>query len=191
MSARFAVCLFALVGLFISCKPSKKEEKTAPAGGPGYFSIAQFISDQWNTHRGQPYGMQKVVYMNGKVDSSMISAFDVDWGPIFKTFIATDISDLKYLDRYSFSEFADDATMTHNFFYEAKEESLFTRKLHIAADDVNHRVRSIYIETSKNGKWSNFSQKLFYMPMKVISIQEFEWAETGPTKELRVEYRFL
>jgi hypothetical protein len=191
MSLRIIASFFALISLFAACRPPVNKPADVTAEGPGYFSIAQFITDQWNTHRGQPYGMQKVVYMNGKVDSSLISAYDVDWGPIFKTFIETDISDLKYLDRYTFSEFADDATMTHNFFYEAKEESLFTRKLHIAADDVNHKVRSIYIETSKNGKWSNFSQKLFYMPMKVISIQEFEWAQTGPKKELRVEYRFL
>lgn len=177
--------------MFTSCKNAGKKPETTSADGPGYFSIKQFIADQWDTYRGQPFGLQKIVYIDGKSDTSFVSAYDMDWGTVFKTFFETDISDPKYIDRYQFSSFPDEATMTQNFFYEAKEDDLFTRKLQISADDVSHKVRSIYIETAKNGQWSKFSQKLFYMPLKIISIQEFEWAKTGPTKELRVEYRFL
>lgn len=183
-------CLFVFI-VFHSCKPAPQEDKAMQDDGPGYFSIKQFIKDQWNIYHGQPFGLQKIAYLDGKTDTSFISAFQMDWGTIFNTFFETDISDKKFLDRYTFTSFADDATMTQNFYYEAKEKNLFTQKLQVSADDVSHKVRSIYIETAKNGKWSNFSQKLFYMPLKVISIQEFEWAKAGPQKELRVEYRFL
>lgn len=192
MIQRLFITLFAAITL-VSCKnngPAAQQENGGTTGA-GYFSVKQFIKDQWDTYRGQPFGLQKIIYLNGKTDSSMISAYDMDWGTVFKTFFETDISDPKFLGRYNFTSFPDDATETQNFYYEAKEDGLFTRKLQISADNVSHKVRSIYIETAKNGKWSNFSQKLFYMPLKTISIQEFEWAQTGPSKELRVEYRFL
>lgn len=176
----------------VSCKGSNPVPKNGSnAGGGTYFSVKQFIKDQWDTYHGQPFGLRKTVYLDGKTDSSEISAYDMDWGTVFKTFFDTDISDPKFLDRYNFSSFSDDATDTQNFFYEAKEEGLFTRKLQISADNVNHKIRAIYIETAKKSKWSNFSQKLFYIPLKTISVQEFEWAKAGPSKELRVEYRFL
>jgi len=63
--------------------------------------------------------------------------------------------------------------------------------MNISADATNNRVRSIYIETQKSGKWSSKSQKLFYMPLKVISVQEFEKSFLSSPKELRIEYRFL
>lgn len=182
-----SILLFALT----SCNAPKAKQEQPVAEGPGYFSVKQFIADQWDIYHGQPFGLQKIVYLDGKTDTSVVSAYDMDWGTLFKTFFETDISDTKYLGRYDFSSFADDATATQNFYYEAKEPELFTRKLQISADDVSHKVRSIYIETAKNGQWSKFSQKLFYIPLKIISVQEFEWAKAGPTKELRVEYRFL
>ncbi|RYE23765.1 MAG: hypothetical protein EOP51_09500 [Sphingobacteriales bacterium] len=178
---------------FISCKPSatKPEEATATEEDGTYFSIKQFTQDQWNLYHGQPFGLQKFVYLNGKVDSAYVSAYDLDWAPIFRVFFATDISDKKFLGKYDFSKFADDATMTHNFYYEANDPNMFTRKLQISANDENGKVKSIYIETQKKGRWSGRSQKLFYMPRKVISIQEYEKTGPGTVKELRVEYRFL
>ena len=108
-----------------------------------------------------------------------------------KAFIESDISDPKYLEKYDFSMFEDGTTDTHNFYYEAKDKKLFTRKLQISADAMTRKIRSIYIETQKNAKWDSKTQKLFYMPMKVLSIQEFEKGTLGSGKELRVEYRFL
>lgn len=182
--------LLALVIIIASCKP--KEPEVVPDASKGtYFSIKQFIKDQWDTHHGQPYGLTRVVTLNGDRDSTMTTAYDMAWGPLFKMFFDTDISDPKYLGQYDFSMFEDGTTFTLNYYYEAKDPKLFTRKLHIITDATNNRVRSIYIETQKDGKWGGKSQKLFYMPLKVISIQEFEKSLVGSAKELRIEYRFL
>jgi hypothetical protein len=181
--------LLALITI-ASCKP--KESKPIPDASKGtYFSIKQFVKDQWDIHNGQPYGLTRVVTLNGEQDSTMTTAYEMAWGPLFKMFFDTDISDPKYLGQYDFSMFEDDATYTMNYYYEAKDPKLFTRKLHISTDATNNKVRSIYIETQKNGKWSDKSQKLFYMPLKVISVQEFEKSLIGSGKELRIEYRFL
>ena len=183
-----AMLLFTVV----SCKPSTPAVKNDITNSGGtYFSIKQFIQDQWSLYHGQPFGLRKIVYLNGRVDSTMVSAYDLDWAPIFRVFIESDISDRKFLGKYDFSSFPDDATETNNFFYEAKDDKLYTRKLQISADNVSSKVRSIYIETQKKGKWSSRTQKLFYMPVKIISIQEYEKSGPGTARELRIEYRFL
>jgi len=184
--------LFTVICIAIfSCSPKKAEVK--PAGNPEatYFSIAQFTVDQWNTYHGQPYGIEKTTYIDGKTDSTLLDAYSMDWAAVFKVFFATDISDPKFLGKYDFTMFEDNATSTRNFYYEAKDKELFTRKFQISADQFTDKVRSIYIETEKKTRWSTVTQKLLYMPLKVISIQEFEWSTGGEPKEMRVEYRFL
>ena len=172
--------------LFASCK-KENDKNTIDTSGGTYFSITQFAMDQFRTFGGQPYSLQKVVTLNGKVDSSFESALTMDWAAVIKPFLESDISDKKYLDQYNFSMFEDNATDTRNFFYESKDPKLFTKKLQISSDAINNKIQSIYIETEKNGK----VQKLFYAPVKLIQIQEFESSLLGKDKDLKVEYYFM
>lgn len=189
MIIRNVLVLLAVITLFSCNKPDENSPAATELEG-NYFSIKQFAMDQWSTYEGQPYTLEKVVQMNGKKDTTYISALDMDWASVLKVFFDSDISDKKYLERYNFSLFEDDATLTRNFYYEAKEKELFTRKLQIAADEETNKIRSIYIETAKNGTLNDLNQKLYYVPMKLIQIQEFEKSKTGPDKDIRIEYRF-
>lgn len=173
----------------LGCK-QKAAPVPATADKGTYFSIKQFTQDQWNTFHGEPITLVKTVTENGKTDSSYVNAYNMDWGWVFKLFFASDISDKKFLDHYNFNMFADDNTATMNLYYEAKDKNLFTRKLMISADQNNRKIKSIYIETEKDG-WSSFSQKLYYLPMKLIQIQEYKKPFIGPAKETVTEYRFL
>ena len=67
------------------------------------------------------------------------------------------------------------------------EPELFTRNMQITADQVTNKVKSIYIETNKDGR----VQKLYYAPIRLIQIQEFESSLLGGERNLRLEYRFL
>ncbi len=185
------IVLFITIAIaFCSCAPKNKDK--APVNpGDTYFSIKQFIVDQWNTYHGQPYSIQKITYLNGKSDTVMLHALSMDWAPIFKVFFETDISDPKYLGRYRFTMFEDNATITNNYYYEAKDDKLFTRKFQISADEFTNKVRSIYVETEKKSRWNTVTQKLFYIPVKTISIQEYEWSTGAEPKEMRIEYHFL
>lgn len=185
--------LFCTIGFTLvilnSCKPDTKQLVNEAEGH--YFSIKDFALDQWKNFHGQPYGMEKIVYMNGRKDSLITNADAVDWGAILKMFFATDISDPKYDGKYDFSDFVDQTTLTENYYYEAKDPKMFTQKLHVIADMRNHKISSIYIETLKQNKWGSRMQRLYYEPVKSISIQEFETSATGDKNEVRVEYRFL
>lgn len=174
--------------LIVSCASKPKEPQVEDSNGT-YFSIGQFIQDQFATYKGQPFTFEKIVTMNGKTDSTLTNVDKMDWGAILQPFFESDISDKKYLGQYNFSQFEENITATLNYYYEAKNNKLFTRKLQISVDDMSHKVKSIYIETEKNSQWSHTMHKLFYVPLKVISIQEID--HSRPAKELHIEYRFL
>lgn len=174
-----------------SCLEQQKKKSVTHNRGRGYFSIRDYIKDQWDTHRGQPFGIIKVVSMNDKVDTVYTNTFDIELGKVIDIFAETDISDTSYLGRYQFSNFGDNPTMSINYFYEAKSPELFTRRLQIAADDLTGVVKSIYIETEKKTNLNIKHRKLTYMPSKRISIYELESSKVGPQKEVKIDYIFL
>ncbi len=182
------ICIILLV--ITACK-TKQTDVKQPEDNGRYFSIADYAMDQVNTYYGQPYGMLKITFAEGKSDTLYTNTEKIDWAAILRIFFATDISDKKYLDRYNFSEFADTMSNTNNYYYEAKEKELFTQKLHITTNPRSNLINSIYIETSKNQSLDNRTQRLYYIPGKSIIIQEFESGNTGDDKEVRVEYQFM
>jgi len=187
MSARLVFTV--LLMFLISCSEKEPEKDTASEGT--YFSIMQFAKDQWDTHKGQPFGIKKTVYLDGAADSTVTNAFELDWAPILKVFFETDISDKKFIGQYNFSAFRGVDEKTNGFYYEAKNPKLYTKKLQITAHDVTGKIQSIYIEAGKSDRMGSKNLKLFYTPLSSITIQEMETSRTGQKKELRVVYEIL
>lgn len=187
MTTRLFLAILIL-GLSACTKERRSEGEKADGG---YFSIVQYTSDQWETYRGQPHPIMKRVYFNGKEDSTLTNALEVDWASIFKVYFETDISEPGFVGKYNFSAFRDEVTSTNSFYYEAKDPKLYTRKLQVMANYFTDKVESIYTEAEKTDRLGTKSLKLFYEPMKTISIHEVETSKTGERKELRVVYEFL
>ncbi|HXS36281.1 MAG TPA: hypothetical protein VN721_06240 [Flavipsychrobacter sp.] len=181
------VLIISLV--FIACKKHVKTGK--PHADGNYWSIKQFAQDQFNTFHNQPFTLQRIITVNGKSDTSYVSAFEMDWGYILKIFFESDISDQKYLDHYSFETFDDNITQSRTFYYQAIDDNLFTRKLQILVDPVNNRIHNIYIETSKHTRWGERDEKLYYSPVKEIQIQIYEKSFMSDPKDSLIEYRFM
>lgn len=155
------------------------------------FSIRQFAADQIQTYSGQPYTLYQISRLNGVVDTTIVNFFNMDWASILHAFAKTDISDPKFLGQYSFNGFDDAITGNRDFVYTAKEPDLFTRMLQINTDPSNNRISSIYIETRKGDLFGSSTQKLLYIPLHVIQIQETAHSLIGPARNLRVDYRFM
>ena len=190
----YTSCLIGLLALLTvaSCKEKANKEDFSKVKG-NYFSIQQFALDQWNNFSGPACGILKKVRKDGgKTDSSYTNSDSLDWAPIFKTFFETDISDRKYLGDYKFTQFDDNADGTHNFFYEATDDDLFTQKLLITIDQQTSKVRGIYIETLKKGFIKGETiRKLYYSPYHTIQISTDEQSTFG-SKSFSVEqYDFL
>lgn len=188
------VTLFVLsISLFCFLSSSCTKELAAeqPVSlDSSYFSIRQFLADQIHTYYGNPFTFYRIVAMNDRVDSALVGVDKVDWASVFGTFNATDISARKCLGKYRFSVTDDNITGDRGFIYTATDPKLFTQILQINADPSNYKISSIYMETAKEDFWEKKTQKLLYVPLHVIQIQEKEdGLLTGP-RETRVEYRF-
>ena len=172
-----------------SCK--KKAEKSAADSIAGnYFSINQFMLDEWNTYAGQPFMIDKVVKTDEKTDSALTNSDVLDWGSIVKTFSETDISDRKYLGQYKFTQFDDNTDHTHNFFWEALDEELYTQKLLLTIDQFTSKVKGIYVETEKKDAFDDCVQKLYYAPLKTVQIQINDKPVLGSKKYTIITYNF-
>jgi hypothetical protein len=165
-----------------------------------YYSIREFTVDQWKTHYGVPFTIIKTVreakgdekkikeIAYAKIDSSYTNSDTINWGNIFDVFFATDISDRKFLGKYTYSEFEDPAEGNMNRYYRANDDDLFTQKFLITTDLKTSSVVGIYIETYKKTVWTEIKQKLYYAPMKTIQIQTDEKPSIGSHKYTVLQY---
>jgi hypothetical protein len=192
MNKLFATfCLLFSFSILTGCQKKEEPSKT-PYTGASYFSIIEYGSDQFRTYWGQPFSLEKIRIEDGKVtDSAIVPAAKVDWAKVLKPFFESDISHPKYLDQYTFSSVDDDLTTSRTYIYEAKDKKLFTQMLQIATDPFTNKIKSVFIETRDGDKFRGQSQKLFYIPVKLIQIQQFESSLLGKDKNIRTEYRFL
>lgn len=172
---------------FLSCKERTQLDLLTEEKG-NYFSIKQYILDEWTTHAGEPLVFKKTVKTDGKVDSSMTNVERMNWPEILEPFIAADIGDRKFLNKYTFSQFDDEMDNTRNFMYVANTEDLFVQKFLITMDISSNKVRGIYIETYRKILWSSTSQKLFYTPARTIQVQEYKKPLIGSKKETITQY---
>lgn len=184
-----APVLFFLLLFSAACSSKKQEvkEPEIPDNAPTYFSIRQFIQDQWETYKMQPYTLERVITDGDKKDSSLVSAYEFELGEIMETFIKTDIGHKKFLGKYDFNMMEDASTWTRSYYYEATDPDVYTRKLQIITDAENNKIKNIYIEAEEKG---GATVKLYYAPVKLIRIQEISKPTLGSKKEITKEYRF-
>ena len=192
MNFKYLLIPLMTIAVF-ACKEKQKstsatEEKKEDV--PTYFSITGYFEDQWNTRRGNPYVLLRIVTLNGKTDSAFVNLDSTLWYGLRAKFDAADISDKKFLDQYNFNMFPDETTGSNHLYYEAKTPELFMRKMDIGADQVTDLVKSVYLETRLNKGDMVRSQKLQYVPDRFFQIQEFESSPGAPDKNLRMEYHF-
>lgn len=172
-----------------SCKFGRVDDRPLPADS-SYFSIKDFVRDQIILNRGQPISLTRISVLNGEKDSSLTNFLTANWAPVFDAFNESDIAARKFIGQYSFSQFDDETSGTHDFVYTANNPKVFTRTLQIHVDPYNNKIKSIYIETAKANFWTNTNKKLLYIPNKIIQIQEAEHYFIGKSKNLLVEFRF-
>ena len=184
-------CILLLLLVFLAaCSRQEAETPGDETAGSGYFSIRQFAADQFDTHRGMPFVIEKQVVLNGRKDSATINSYNADWEPLLTSFFSADISSGKFADQYDVSLF-DDGAGARVLYYTAKQDKLFTRVLQVRVDAATNRILSLYAETATSSFWNKTSRKLYYAPMKLIQIQEFSKPLIGKKRELRIEYRFM
>jgi hypothetical protein len=188
--ATYLIILWASLLSLGACKSYAVDNEPPPADS-AYFSVKQFIRDQILIYSGQPYTLFRVRHQDGAIDTTLVNFFNMDWPSILNTFNATDISPRKYLGKYTFSVYDEDITGNRGYTYTSTDPKNFTRTLIINTDPTNNKITSLYIETAKSGLFSNKTQKLLYIPLQIIQIQETEGRLLGKARNLRIDYRFM
>lgn len=173
-----------------SCKETTSLDLLTENKG-SYFSTKQYIIDEWQTHAGEPLVFTKMVRENGKRDSSVVNVEHMNWPEVLKPFIDADISDKKFLNKYTFTQFDDGLDNTKNFMYQANKEELFVQKLLITMDLTTNKVRGLYIETFRKVLWGSTTQKLYYTPARTIQIQEYKKPLLGSKQEKITQYEVV
>lgn len=184
--------LFVFIIFGASCS-GKKEIKEDPefANVQGtYFSIRQFIRDQWEMNKMLPVVFERVVVSDTGKDSSLVNGYNMGLGHIMEIFVNTDIGEKKYLGKYNFSESLDSASNTRTYFYEAIEPELYTQKLQIITGATSNQIKNVYIEAAESSGWTRTSLKLYYAPSKIIRIQESKKSRFVSARVTTTEYRF-
>ena len=183
------VSILAGILLLGSCKSFSVDEQPLPADS-SYFSIRQYIGDQINLLSGQPITLYRIAKLNGVTDSSLAPLMTSQWGPVINTFADADIATRKLLGQYDYNEFLDETSGITSHTYTAKNPGLTTRFFQINSDPSNNKITSIYIETAKKDFFETKTQKLLYVPYRIIQIQQREHYLIGKSKDLLIEYRF-
>jgi len=190
--------LFAATSLLIAClltgcrligdklNPPVLEENKEDL----YFSVKDFLDDQWKNRENQPYTLTRIIMLNDRSDTAFVAWDSAFFATIRVPFDAADIGKREFLGKYNFSVTEDNISGAYNLTYEANLPELTTRKLIIAMDRYNQRVRSVYIETIEDNQLHYRSQKLLYIPDRTIQIQEFEKTNVSNSKNLTVTYKF-
>lgn len=172
------------------CRFLKKDNPLKNNTGDGYYSVKEFLDDQWHLLSDQPIVLLRVAKFNGKADSSFVPLDSTLWKNIRKQFDPTDISDPRFLNQYNFTSYSDNALSLIYVNYEANNKNLLTRTFNISADNLNHKIRSVFIETHSGNRTYEKSQKLTYVPHRLIQIQSFEKSIISRPEDMLITYYF-
>lgn len=179
--------LFAVI-FSVGCD---RENDRKPNSGEVYFSVSQFLDDQWaNRLGGQPLVLRRISRFNGRTDSNFVPLDTILWEKIRSKLDAGDISDPKFLGQYEFTFLEETVTSSFTLLYEAQKPDLFTQKLSVEVDAFTERIRNVYMETARETRVYTIRQKIFYVPGRLIQIHETESGFASPEKDLLIEYHF-
>lgn len=194
LSAAFCLTLFA-------CKEKQKsattEQKAAPIAPlkvedttQTYFSIKDYLDQQWVLKKDNPYTLLKVVIANGKRDSTFVPLDSTAWYAMMQPFYVADISDKKYLGWYRFDSFENDEAEEVHIHYEAIAPDTIMRKMDIAANRYSGMVNLVYMETRNKTDNVITTRKMTYKRDDFVQVVESEKTEGKPAVERVIEHRF-
>lgn len=186
--------LLAASFILIAQSCSKKEEKidysVVEGFGPDdhYFSINEFVLDQFATLRGQPIVLTTASTVDGKLDSAYVPLEHIAWARVFEAVQEADISKRKYLGKYTYTQFYDSSNGRMNVFYEAKDPEQAMRKMVMIADPYeNNKINSVYVQYAKG----EVSRWLFYEPQRYLRFLEEDKDHKPQSTKLEYFFRSL
>ncbi|MHB1921229.1 MAG: hypothetical protein ACYCOO_03230 [Chitinophagaceae bacterium] len=155
---------------------------------PPYFSIPQFMTREMIRIRNTPGPWLKIITMNGKKDSLMVSpkdSLDAFFGP----FIQEDINKPAFKGMYRIENSTDPVTGDQSIRYTATGKITQPFLIQIIKG-ANHQVKSLYVEDfSQNILYRN-SRKMLYKVGQWIQIVNYQKVILLPARNIEVKLLF-
>lgn len=196
-------CLLVVALACASCKhtPDKKKENADAGTQPAvvsqnvdsdseYFSINEFMDDQWKYLKTQAYVLKRYRTVNNVQDSAYAELNDKLFRELKARFGATDISGAACRGKYQVTLSLDTAQNMVNLLYIAADPALPTRQTLLSMDKENARVTQVYVSTQSDSNGTFRTQNLLYVPEKVIQIQEYEQGANAEPVNTKIIYKF-
>jgi hypothetical protein len=191
----------ALCLTLFACKEKQKSATTEQKAAPivplkvedtthTYFSIKDYLDQQWNLKKDDPYTLLKIVIANGKRDSTFVAFDSANWYAILHPFYIADISNKKYLGWYHFDSFENEDMEEVHIHYEAIAPDTIMRKMDVAANKYSGMVNLVYMETRYKANDVITTRKMTYKHDDFIQVIESEKKEGKPAVERIIEHRF-
>lgn len=120
----------------------------------------------------EPFVYTKIHMIDDKKDTSFVKGPSMPWKEIKETFLATNIYDSCFDQKYIIDVLQDTSTRAFTLHFKALSPELFTQIISINSNSDDRKIRSVYIETADPGLFSSTYQRLLFIPGKTIQIQE-------------------
>lgn len=197
-------CLIAIALASVSCKQTRenKEHDAVDTGAQPavvsqnvdsnseYFSINEFMDDQWKYLKTQAYVLRRYRTVNNVEDSAYTELNDKLFRELKSRFGAADISGAAYRGKYHVTLSLDTALNMVNLLYVSADPALPTRQTLLSMDKENSRITQVYVSMQSDSSGTFRTQNLLYVPEKVIQIQEYEKQANAEPVNTKIIYKF-
>ena len=153
----------------VACKPSLQYNGDSITNYP---DMEMILRENIEPFQKSPYTYKLLTIEDGKKDSTVLKAAEVDWDAFKKPFLKANIFKDK-LDRHYTIDFMTDTSMGKlTLLLTAVHPSEITSKMSVTARSSDNKIMSVYIEARDAGFFKTTEYKLLFVNEKSIQIQE-------------------
>jgi hypothetical protein len=185
---KLTTLLFLLATIAISCTDSGKYQGDSMMNYP---DLNLVVKDYLLEYEKLPNTFLKLEIEKGKKDSSYVKASDIKWEEIHTYFDRANLYQKELDKQYSITVMSDTLNPIMTLLYTSINPKNFTQKLSINAENIDNKIKSIYMETRDNGFFYSEEKKVLYVVGRTLQIQQTTKKPFSAAKKKIIQYIFL
>ncbi len=179
---------FLFSTLLISCVNSGDYQGDSMMNYPDMNLI---VKDYLSEYEKSPHTFLKLDIRNGKKDSSYVKANDINWKEIHSFFNKANLYQKKLDKQYTITVISDTINPIMTLLYTSINPRNYTQKLSINAENIDNKIKSIYLETKDNGFFFSEERKVLYVVGRTLQIQNTTKKPFSASSKIITQYNFL
>lgn len=165
---QYRVCFVLWVMVFTSCGNKQVYNGDGMANYP---NLPEILKENLLPYQKGAYMYQEVIYVNGKYDTNLLKAAQVDWNFYKNPFYEADIFKKEFDGKYKLDIVEDEYANSRKYIYSAVDLKAITKYVSVNVRSTDNAVMSVYAETSDLGFLQSKSYKLLFATTKSVQVQ--------------------